>query len=374
MNRDASPWILSARFDGIFILAPAILVSFIAIVFSDPISQLNELPSWLWLVLIVGIDAGHVYSTLFRTYLVRDMLQHRQALLTLTPIVAWTVGCLLYSIDTLLFWRALAYLALFHFIRQQYGFMMIYGRNERDLPDYYKKIDKAAIYLATLYPLIYWHCHERAFNWFVDEDFIQIRSTPLNALVAGLYLVILMLYAIKEFVMWQKMNFFNLPRNLLLFGTALSWYVGIVEFNNDLIFTATNIIAHGIPYYALIWAYGYKQALRTKTTTQFIEPWINKLFSRKAVLLYISLLFALAYIEEGFWDGLIWKERHQLFFLFKSLPTINSSQTLAWLVPLLALPQITHYLLDAFIWRLHRTDTDWKKILFHQKVDRPINT
>jgi len=43
-------------------------------------------------------------------------------------------------------------------------------------------------------------------------------------------------------------------------------------------------------------------------------------------------------------------------------------------VPLLALPQITHYLLDAFIWRLHRTDTDWKKILFHQKVDRPINT
>ncbi|MBK8816444.1 MAG: hypothetical protein IPN42_13505 [Methylococcaceae bacterium] len=363
MNSSDSSWIFSARFDSCFILAPAILVSLFAVLFSDQISQMEEMPSWLWLVLIVGIDAGHVYSTLFRTYLVRDELQHRQALLTLTPIVAWIAGCLLYSIEDLLFWRVLAYLALFHFIRQQYGFMMIYGRNERDLPDYYKKIDKAAIYLATLYPVIYWHCHERAFNWFVDDDFIQIDSTLLSTLVAGLYLVVLLLYAMKEFVLWQKMSLFNLPRNLLLFGTALSWYIGIVAFNTDLIFTATNVIAHGIPYYGLIWVYGYKQA--RMTSTAYLKPWIGRLFNVKAIFGYFGLLFALAFFEESLWDNLVWREHQPFFGFFSHLPAIDSSQTLAWLVPLLALPQTTHYLLDAFIWRLHRKDTEWKAILFY---------
>lgn len=368
MNRVPSSWIFSARFDSCFILAPAILSSLIAILFSDRISQLKEIPSWLWLVLIVGIDAGHVYSTLFRTYLVRNELQHRQALLTLTPIVAWIIGCLLYSIDGLLFWRALAYLALFHFIRQQYGFMMIYGRNERGLPNYYKKIDKAAIYLATLYPVIYWHCHERAFNWFVENDFILIGSSRLNTLVAGLYSVVLLLYGVKEFVMWQKMNFLNLPRNLLLFGTALSWYVGIVAFNNDLIFTATNVIAHGIPYYALIWIYGYKQS--RITSKAFLKPWISRLFTFKAIFAYVGVLFTFAFFEEGLWNGLVWREHLQYFGFFTHLPAIDSSQTLAWLVPLLALPQTTHYLLDAFIWRLHRKNTEWKTILLYD-LKRP---
>ncbi len=366
MKPDTSSWILSARFDCCFILAPAILVSIIAVAFSDQISQLHELPPWLWLVLIVGIDAGHVYSTLFRTYLVRNELHHRQALLKLTPIVAWTIGCLLYSIDDLLFWHTLAYLALFHFIRQQYGFMMIYGRNERDLPNYYRMIDKASIYIATLYPVIYWHCHARTFDWFVEGDFIQINSTLLSSIATGLYFVILSLDIMKEFVMWQKLNLFNLPRNLLLLGTALSWYVGIVAFNNDLIFTATNVIAHGIPYYALIWVYGYKQALLPKLSSSYIFPVLNTLFNKKAVLFYIALLFALAFIEEGLWDGWVWREHENLFLVFNLLPRATTEQTLAWLVPLLALPQTTHYLLDAVIWRFNSRDNNWRRILFYQ--------
>ena len=31
---------------------------------------------------------------------------------------------------------------------------------------------------------------------------------------------------------------------------------------------------------------------------------------------------------------------------------------------LLAMPQITHYVLDAFIWRMQQSNTNWKEILF----------
>ena len=43
---------------------------------------------------------------------------------------------------------------------------------------------------------------------------------------------------------------------------------------------------------------------------------------------------------------------------------MDSDAILVWLVPLLALPQITHYLLDAYIWRLGRPGTDWKAVMF----------
>ncbi len=364
MKPNPQPWIFSARFDTWFILAPALLISLTALIFSDPASQLNLLPDGLWLVLIVGIDAGHVYSTLFRTYLVRDELRHRQTLLTLTPILAWLAGCLLYSIDSMVFWRALAYLALFHFIRQQYGFMMIYGRNERDLPRYYKLLDKAAIYLATLYPVIYWHCHQRTFDWFIEDDFLKLNAPWLSFVTGGFYLTVLLAYLVKEIALSCKTRKINRPRNLMLLGTALSWYVGIVAFNNDLIFTACNVIAHGVPYYALVWAYGYKQTRISNSS--YVFAWLDKLFNWKTVPLYLFFLFGLAFLEEGIWDGLIWREHWQVFRLFNLLPAVGSSQALAWLVPLLALPQATHYLLDAFIWRLHRKDTEWKKILFYQ--------
>lgn len=99
----AQPWIFSARFDCAFILAPALLVSLIALIFHEQAAQLAGIPPWLWVVLIVGIDVAHVYSTLFRTYFNRAELHARPGLYTLAPLCAFVGGCLLYSIDAMLF-------------------------------------------------------------------------------------------------------------------------------------------------------------------------------------------------------------------------------------------------------------------------------
>ena len=40
------------------------------------------------------------------------------------------------------------------------------------------------------------------------------------------------------------------------------------------------------------------------------------------------------------------------------------------LAPLLAVPQATHYILDALIWRLQTRGTDWKRVLFAQEQGR----
>lgn len=47
-------------------------------------------------------------------------------------------------------------------------------------------------------------------------------------------------------------------------------------------------------------------------------------------------------------------------------PPIDTHRALALLVPLLSVPQMTHYVLDAVIWRL-RTHPEWRATLFWQQ-------
>jgi hypothetical protein len=352
MNK-TQPWIFSPRFDLSLIIGPAIFITAMVLIFNQQIQSVGEMPLWIWFVLVIGIDAGHVYSTIFRTYLDRDELNKRATLYTLVPLLAWISGCFLYSIDALLFWRVLAYFAVFHFVRQQYGFMMIYARVDAKK---FKILDQAAIYLATIYPLIYWHCHARDFHWFIEGDFFSFNAGIFFYTAQALYFGVFAAYFMKEIFLLATNKFFNWPKNLLLFSTAASWFVGIIFFNNDLIFSASNIIAHGIAYSALIWIYSFNQS---KIKNSYVFPWLKNFFTYKKLPFYLILVLLLAFAEEALWDGFIWHE-HQLIF---QIPAISSDAFLVWLVPLLALPQTTHYILDAFIWRL-KDDVNWKKTLF----------
>jgi hypothetical protein len=361
-------WIDSPSVDGVFILAPALLITAMILCLQNWIASVETLPIWVWAILIIGIDVAHVYSTLFRTYLDKEEFRTRKSLYTMTPFICWVSGTLLYSMDAIIFWRAITYFAVFHFVRQQYGFMMIYARNETQNSIYAKKIDVYAIYAATLYPLIYWHTHlPRNFNWFIDKDFIAIDAAAIDAIGLFIYTVIIIAYIAKELRRFFKYHRINIAKNLVLFGTAISWWTGIIYFNNDIAFTAINVISHGIPYIALIWIYGNHHGSVSPNKKVFGKLTFRQFFSVALLPLFIGSLILLAYFEEGLWDGFIWMEHKSLFQFFHSLPNITDKATLAWVVPLLALPQTTHYALDAFIWRLSEKDTNWKEILFYNE-------
>ncbi len=270
----------------------------------------------------------------------------------------------MHSTQPVLFWRTMTYLAVFHFIRQQYGFMRLYSRNEI-ANKWSKRIDQITIYSTTLYPLLYWHLSgPQPFNWFIDNDFIYFNHPQFIPFFTSLYLLVLSVYLCKETIRSKQIGQLNIPKQLLVLGTAVSWYFGIVVFKGDLTFTLLNVISHGIPYYALVWAYGNKQQLKTPTT-------INKLsrfFKPKNILLFFGLLFLLAYVEEYLWDGLVWKEHAVVFPLSKVLPNLTDhSDLLSLLVPLLALPQIMHYFIDGFIWKINKDRFGWVSVLFTKK-------
>ena len=271
------------------------------------------------------------------------------------PAVAWIGGSLLYSLDEIYFWRALAYLAVFHFIRQQFGFMVLYSRHDRiDKSARWQWLDAAAIYAATIYPLLFWHANlkTRNFSWFVAGDFFEGLPGILFQLGFYIYLAIMIAYLCKEIVLACRGKF-NWPKNLLLAGTALSWWTGIIAVNSDMAFTITNVVSHGIPYMALIWLYHH----RGKAEPSDRNFWPRRLMA--GITYYLAFLVLLAYLEEGLWDGLVWREHLAIFAPFGFLPHIGDSAFLALLVPFLSLPQSTHYILDGFIWRVKERHSIW---------------
>ncbi len=113
----STPWIRSARWDAAFVLAPMTLpaLAVLAIPGLD-----GELSPWHWIALVLCVDVAHVWSTLAVTYLKPGELRRRPALYGLTPLACFAVGLALHALGgPAVFWRALAYLAVFHFLRQQ---------------------------------------------------------------------------------------------------------------------------------------------------------------------------------------------------------------------------------------------------------------
>ncbi len=386
-SRRSQPWLNNWLYDGALILAPAFLSSIFALLLGSGLkntSELESLPTIAWVLLVLMVDVAHVYATLFRTYMDEKARQANGTLLFVLPLACYIVGVIFYSMGAILFWRCLAYLAVFHFIRQQYGFLILYSRGDGQ-PKWARLLDQAVIYAATIYPLIYWHSNlPRHFNWFVEGDFYT-KIPAIELIDQGalyLYIALMLVYFGKELAGFMRSGYINIPRNLLVLGTSISWWVGIVATNCDLIFTMTNVLSHGIPYMALVWLYhrqtagrrdsdsGRDGVLNTEAEEQTASAdatrsSVSKILTKFthacltiAPLFFFFLVF-LAYLEEGLWDGMVWREHLTLFAPFSGLPQIEDKTWLALLVPFLSLPQSTHYALDGFIWRVKDRDSTW---------------
>lgn len=330
-------WLFSQKIDLSVFLGSAV-VSLLLLVIGWQFGFLNEdSPDWTWISAVLLIDVAHVWSTSFRVYFDAEEFRRRIWLYTLVPVFGYAVGVALYSEGDLTFWRVLALLAVFHFVRQQYGWVNLYRAKLGEKSNLTWWIDALAIYLATVYPLAFWMTSlPRKFDWFVKDDFLSLPAL-VEQILFPLYVLALTVYFAKSIYLYLTENFLNVGKDIIVLTTAVCWYVGIVYFNSDYAFTVTNVIIHGVPYFALIYFYAKS---RRETASAFYKTVSHNWF------VFLATLWALAYVEELFWNRGVWHE-HQ--YLFGGDWNLNDWKT--YLVPLLAVPQLTHYILDGFIWK-----------------------
>lgn len=341
-------WIKSASYDWWWFIAPMAIPP--CIVFFLPIGftqqQKTEIFPWSWILIVLAIDVAHVYTTVYKTYFKPSSFAQHKLKLYALPVLVWLVGTLIYSSSSKLFWSLLAYFAVFHFIRQQYGFFRLYSK--RDVHSAFRRwILKITIYAVTVIPILIWHVRgQRNFNWMTTGDFWYINLPILEPILNGIMILILGLYLYVEYTEKKNAGFFNYPRVLLTLSTCFSYYVSIVLTNNDFIFSLVNVVGHGIPYLALVY-YSEQKELSPKSSSI-----LKLVLSKWGWILFYGIVFAFAFFEESLWDLFIYRERPTPFgWLYGIAQPLTDEQLIALFVPLLIMPQVVHYLLDGYIWR-----------------------
>ncbi|WP_044889335.1 hypothetical protein [Myxococcus hansupus] len=333
-------WLFSPGVD-LFVFAGSALVS-VAFVLAAPwLGVAGESPLWAWLLFVVCVDVAHVWSTLFRTYLDPEELRDRPGLYLGAPLAAYGAGVLAHLVSPGTFWTLFAYVALSHFVRQQYGWVALYDRKARVSP-WERRLDAAAVYAATLGPVVWWHANlPRSFSWFVPGDFLAGLPSWMGTVALALHAGVLVTWAGFQALRVVRGEGVQVGKVLLVVATWVTWFGGIVVANDDFSFTVMNVVLHGVPYFALLFRYARGRLAEGG-------------YGAAAALLraglpgFLLFLVALALAEEFLWDQAVWREHASLFGASRvTLPP----DVLALVVPLLALPQATHYVLDAFVWK-----------------------
>lgn len=341
------PWLISRRVDLALLSGPALLCAAVAVLL-PPGLDVGPLG---FVLLVVGLDVAHVWASLWRTYLDPVERARRPLLYALTPLGCAAVAVALHGVWPAGFWTAMAYLAVFHFVRQQVGFTALYravqGLPPRSLD---ARVERALVYALTLWPLVWWHAHlPQSFAWFLPGDFVvglpQAAVAPAGALTLGLL-------GLHLALRWRS-RLWSPGRDLWVLATGATWTGGIVLGGGDLAFTLSNVVAHGLPYLALVaWAVGRRWALTGQ------GPGRPGWFRGGGLVLFAAPLLALAWLEEGLWDALVWQEHPWL-----GLGLDWSAWAGWWAVPLLSVPQLTHYVLDGLIWRLGEANPGLREVV-----------
>jgi len=338
-----SPWIWGRNVD-LLVFGGSALAALALVPLGPALSEAGSVPTWGFFVLVVAVDVAHVWTTLFRTYLDGEEVRQRPSLYLGVPLLCLAGGVALHLASPQWFWRVLAYTAVFHFVRQQAGWVAVYRARAGAYTAWDRVTDDAAIYLSTLFPLVYWHAHlPRGFEWFVEGDFASFRIPPWAVSAAGaLEVVALAAYAVRALVLAARGKH-NAGKHLVVATTAATWFTGVVATNSDFQFTSANVIVHGVPYVALLYFYARERGLD--------RP--GGLIARGMELGFVgfyAIVIVLAFAEEMIWDRSVW-HAHPALFGGSADDADLGRVAKSIVVPLLAVPQATHYVLDAVLWR-----------------------
>lgn len=296
----------------------------------------------LWILGVLLVDVAHVWASLYRTYLDPVARRCHAKRLLWTPIACLWFGTLLHLASAAWFWTVLAYVAIFHFIKQHTGFARLYARAGDESPQD-ARLAELVVWSSTLGPVLWWHAHlPTQFAWFRDGDLLPGMPLWLGTLALATQVPLWIAFLVRRGQLRAR-GHRNPMLTLMAVVPALNWNVGIVLFDDDRVFTITNVFAHGVPYLALVWIAGGKEtvaAILGRSRVRIVP----------VVAAYYGLLAALAYGEEWLWDRALWHE-HPGLFGHGQLSLVEDEALTAIVVAALTLPQATHYVLDRFIWR-----------------------
>ncbi len=316
-------WILgSFRTELIFFYLPGLFSVIVAILFPE----LGTTSILYGILATALIDSGHVYTTVWRTWLYPDELKssHRYWLF---PLAFFIIFASWYFFNLPGLWSFVVYTTLFHHVRQVYGFSKWYQAiNKRA-----DKISDYFLYALAIFPMIIYHFRDGVPVYYYSEnDLFIFPNLMVQKVLILVYSLIWAGWISHEMKLW-KQGKREVNRILAIaFPAIIYGYCFLIgKTFTQVIFPL--LFIHGIAYCGVMGQTLY----RTQSAR----------FKNHALALTVVGITAVIFgLSES------WYEEN-----FVRVVTGYSSVVTACIVGLYLTPLFCHYLFDAFIWkRSHR--------------------
>lgn len=349
MHIKSQPWIHSWYGDVLgFHLVPFLFLTLAVFKlppFSDGYSNLN-----LFLLGVLLIDWAHIFAQWHRIYY--NPLESRLAkwiypasYLALIPLVALYVHYVdLRHLDVLL-----VYFVIYHFIKQQFGFIRIYSKIDGRKTPLESRAETAFIYLSMWTPVIYWHINFPKKDFYWSVNFLKLPYIEsIFYLVATLYALSAGFYVWTELRRWKKNSVINIPKNLAVLAGALGWGSISLFPEISVLIMFTVVLTHDVSYTALVWMMARRDHKITYKKVKWFSWW-----SGPGMIFYVGVLIAGSHFIMVIHQELARDAELNYFLYGKIFNHITSSarewQSFGW--ALFFATQAHHYFIDRFLWK-----------------------
>lgn len=282
---------------------------------------------WGWII----VDGSHVYSSLLVTYGDKDMYRQLKTYMWGIPLVIMvTAFTLSYIGKAQYFYYLLAYSAMIHFIRQEFGWMKIASKLDSSTPKWLYYTDVCTSYSMTILPLLWAIRDTVVAQWYRPGD---VFGVPLVVAEWALkcFWPIVSVFLLANAYHTFKTKTFNSSKMLVFLNTLFGWYIAKTFTTNPYLAGWFFIFHHGLPYYFIVFK-------TERVSSQY--NWVKSIGKFKFPIMYLGCvlvfyLFLMAHSGNSFVYAL--KKSHPIFF------------SLVYCISIM--PQLTHFILDGMIWK-----------------------
>jgi len=341
--------VFSPKLDFVAFTLP-ILVALIA----APILYLyvphDAMPIWGYIIIVAFTDVGHVWTTTLRTHFDSEENARRWVLYNVFPALLLIVSIVIHYFSEAFFWTLLGYLAIYHFVKQQYGMLaLLKFRGVDSRVDW--NFDRRCLYGGALCPILMWHSDAtRKFDWFNRDDPIVL---PLHHVpyafecFLGLWLLLIITFSVRQYQL-SKQGYFNQKKFQFVLSAWLTWGVGVLLNHKLIALTFLNLF-HALPAFIIVFCY-CKNRWNKNFPLTGSDSFVKWLCVPERWPVYAAVFMLVGIVEEFLWESMVWHDYTADIFTWDPRERFGDFGY-SIVTCILTLPQSSHYALDAFIWK-----------------------
>ncbi len=278
------------------------------------------------------LDVPHAVASFYQVYKPNNR-KNFQMLQLLIPIIIVALIFPFVLLSKSLAYSIVTYFNIFHFIRQQYGWIRFsQNKSNLQLTAVQSFFDKLIIYVLTLVPVIMLHVgaqsQKQTTDWMFENDLFIISSQSTYIFLDIFFWFIVLSYTAFQIKLIYYGLRYPLGKLVILISTGLAWYGGLICLQNS---EQTLMLdgLHVVPYIVLVYLFN-----RNKGKALYYIP-----------LLSVGLAWAL------------------LFLHYDKSDSIGAAVVISVLISV----AISHYVFDGFVWKTKSANADLNDFLSPDK-------